>query len=172
MISDWSAELKRIPWIMSIAAIYATVSLCFGSPQRASLADLPDTLVGTDSSYELSRGNTYPAVLTPFGMIAWTAQTGEGGWPYQYSRGRIRGFLATHRPSAWTDDYGPFSLMPLTSAEGRAPRRRDPSADSEAGIRRARAQFVARRISNPGDNALNRGAWGNAPNQAASCSAA
>ena len=58
MISDWSAELKRIPLIMSIAAIYATVSLCFGRPQRTNLADLPDPLVGTDSSYELSRGNT------------------------------------------------------------------------------------------------------------------
>ena len=39
-----------------------------------------------------------------------------------------------------------------------APRRRDPSADSGAGIRRARAQFVACRASNPGDNALNPGA--------------
>jgi predicted alpha-1,2-mannosidase len=101
---------------MSIAACCATASLCSGSPQKTSLADLPDPLVGTDSSYELSRGNTYPAVFMPFGMIAWTAQTGEGGWPYQYSKDRIRGFLATHRPSAWTNDYGPFSLMPLTGA--------------------------------------------------------
>ena len=47
-------------------------------------------------------------------MIGWTAQTGEGGWPYQYSKERIQGFLATHRPSAWMNDYGPFSLMPIT----------------------------------------------------------
>jgi predicted alpha-1,2-mannosidase len=114
VISDWSIVLKRIFLFISIAAIYATLSVRAGSPQRTSLADLPDPLVGTDSSYELSRGNTYPAVFLPFGMIAWTAQTGEGGWPYQYSKDRIRGFLATHRPSAWTDDYGPFSLMPLT----------------------------------------------------------
>jgi predicted alpha-1,2-mannosidase len=77
------------------------------------LADLPDPLVGTDSKYELSRGNTYPAIFRPFGMLAWTAQTGEGGWPYQYEKNRIHGFLATHRPSAWTSDYGPFSLMPV-----------------------------------------------------------
>jgi predicted alpha-1,2-mannosidase len=80
----------------------------------ASLADLPDPLVGTDSKYELSHGNTYPAVFVPFGMVDWTPQTGEGGWPYQYFKDTIQGFLATHRPSAWTDDYGPFSLMPET----------------------------------------------------------
>ena len=50
-----------------------------GSPAR--LADLPDPLVGTDSKFELSHGNTYPAVFRPFGMLGWTAQTGEGGWP-------------------------------------------------------------------------------------------
>lgn len=79
-----------------------------------SLAELPDPLVGTDSRFELSHGNTYPAVFVPFGMIGWTAQTGEGGWPYQYSKDTIQGFLATHRPSAWMSDYGPFSFMPVT----------------------------------------------------------
>jgi predicted alpha-1,2-mannosidase len=84
------------------------------SDKARNLADLPDPLVGTDSKYEFSRGNTYPAIFRPFGMLAWTAQTGEGGWPYQFEKDRIQGFLATHRPSAWTDDYGPFSLMPVT----------------------------------------------------------
>jgi predicted alpha-1,2-mannosidase len=85
-----------------------------GQRAPASLADLPDPLVGTDSKFELSHGNTYPAVLVPFGMVDRTAQTGEGGWPYQYAKNTIQGLLATHRPSAWTSDYGPFSLMPLT----------------------------------------------------------
>ncbi len=80
----------------------------------SSLADLPDPLVGTDSKFELSHGNTYPAVFLPFGMCNWTPQTGEGGWPYQYSKDSIRGFRSTHRPSAWMTDYGPFSLMPVT----------------------------------------------------------
>ncbi len=82
---------------------------------KANLADLPDPLVGTDSSRELSHGNTYPAVFRPFGMLAWTAQTSETeGWPYQYSKDKIIGFLGTHRPSAWMEDYGPFSLMPVS----------------------------------------------------------
>lgn len=78
-----------------------------------SLADLPDPLVGTDSKYELSRGNTYPATFLPFAMSNWTPQTGEGGWPYAYAADTIRGIRSTHRPSAWMTDYGPFSLMPV-----------------------------------------------------------
>jgi len=74
---------------------------------------MPDPLVGTDSKYELSRGNTYPAVFVPFAMSNWTAQTSEGGWPYQYAKDSIRGFRSTHRPSAWMTDYGPFALMPV-----------------------------------------------------------
>jgi predicted alpha-1,2-mannosidase len=85
-----------------------------GACAAQSLADLPDPLVGTWSSFELSHGNTYPGVFTPFGAIGWTAQMGEGGWPYQYFRETIQGFLATHQPSAWMSNYGPFSLMPIT----------------------------------------------------------
>jgi predicted alpha-1,2-mannosidase len=89
-------------------------ALLFGDSRNFfSIADLPDPLVGTDSTPDLSRGNTYPAVFTPFGMANWTPQTGEGGWPYQYSKGSIRGFRSTHRPSAWMADWGPFSFMPV-----------------------------------------------------------
>ncbi len=46
---------------------------------------------------------------------------GEGGWPYQYFRETIQGFLATHQPSAWMANYGPFSLMPITGVLEVAP---------------------------------------------------
>jgi predicted alpha-1,2-mannosidase len=88
-----------------------------GLPDRKRfqhLANLPDPLVGTDSTLELSHGNTYPAVFVPFAMANWTAETDEGGLPYQYRTGTIRGFRSTHRPSAWMFDYGPLSLMPGT----------------------------------------------------------
>ncbi len=100
-------DLRTLALVPLLAALASAAG-----PQ--SLADLPDPLVGTDSRYELSHGNTYPAVFVPFGMIGWTAQTGEGGWPYQYSKDTIHGFLATHRPSAWMSDYGAFSFMPVT----------------------------------------------------------
>jgi predicted alpha-1,2-mannosidase len=105
--------MKRLFLISSILSI-AGALLCGASKETGSLADIPDPLVGTDSKYELSHGNTYPAVFTPFATANWTAQTTEGGWTYQYSKDSIRGFRLTHRPSAWTVDWGSFSLMPVT----------------------------------------------------------
>ena len=73
-------------------------------------------LVGTLSSFELSMGNTYPAIARPWGMNFWTPQTGKmgDGWQYVYTANKIRGFKQTHQPSPWINDYGQFSLMPVT----------------------------------------------------------
>jgi predicted alpha-1,2-mannosidase len=96
-----------------LSCLLATRGFCADAAK--SRADLPDPLVGTWSMFELSHGNTYPGVFTPFGMLGWTAQMTEGnGWPYQYFRETLIGFMATHQPSAWMSNYGPFSLMPLT----------------------------------------------------------
>ena len=72
--------------------------------------------MGTDSHYSLSNGNVYPAIARPWGMNFWTPQTGEmgNGWAYTYDANKIRGFKQTHQPSPWMNDYGQFSLMPLT----------------------------------------------------------
>lgn len=37
-----------------------------------NLVDLVNPLVGSDSAFELSNGNTYPAIATPWGMNFWT----------------------------------------------------------------------------------------------------
>lgn len=73
-------------------------------------------LIGTDSKYELSNGNTYPAIALPWGMNFWTPQTNKmgNGWGYQYSSNKIRGFKQTHQPSPWINDYGAFSIFPMT----------------------------------------------------------
>ena len=73
-------------------------------------------LVGTDSEYKLSTGNTYPAIALPWGMNFWTPQTGKmgDGWQYSYKAFKIRGFKQTHQPSPWINDYGAFSIMPVT----------------------------------------------------------
>ncbi|GHV51325.1 alpha-1 2-mannosidase [Bacteroidia bacterium] len=73
-------------------------------------------LMGTESTYELSSGNTYPAIALPWGMNFWTPQTGRNGngWVYTYTATKIRGFKQTHQPSPWINDYGQFSLMPAT----------------------------------------------------------
>ena len=73
-------------------------------------------LVGTDSKFELSNGNTYPAIAMPWGMNFWTPQTNKmgDGWCYQYAATKIRGFKQTHQPSPWINDYGAFSIFATT----------------------------------------------------------
>jgi predicted alpha-1,2-mannosidase len=73
-------------------------------------------LMGTMSKPDLSNGNTYPAVAVPWGMNFWTPQTGKmgDGWAYTYDADKIRGFKQTHQPSPWMNDYGQFSIMPVT----------------------------------------------------------
>lgn len=81
-----------------------------------SPVDYVNTLAGTQSKFELSTGNTYPAIAMPWGMNFWTPQTGDmgDGWTYTYNADKIKGFKQTHQPSPWMNDYGQFSLMPVT----------------------------------------------------------
>ena len=80
------------------------------------LVALVNPLMGTDSEFSLSNGNTYPAIALPWGMNFWTPMTNKmgDGWTYQYDAYKIRGFKQTHQPSPWINDYAAFSLMPLT----------------------------------------------------------
>ena len=73
-------------------------------------------LMGTDSKFELSNGNTYPSIALPWGMNFWVPQTGKmgDGWIYTYAADKIRGFKQTHQPSPWMNDYGQFAIMPMT----------------------------------------------------------
>lgn len=79
-----------------------------------SYVDLVNPLMGTQSTYELSNGNTYPAIGVPWGMNYWSPQTGKmgDGWMYTYTANKIKGFKQTHQPSPWMNDYGQFSIMP------------------------------------------------------------
>lgn len=84
--------------------------------QKISLTDFVNPLMGSDSNYSLSSGNTYPAVAMPWGMNFWTPQTAKmgDGWVYAYDATKIQGFKQTHQPSPWINDYGQFSVFPLT----------------------------------------------------------
>ena len=74
-------------------------------------------LMGSESTFELSTGNTYPATARPWGMNFWTPQTGKmgDGWQYQYTATKIYGFKQTHQPSPWINDFGQFSIMPMVN---------------------------------------------------------
>lgn len=84
--------------------------------QQTGLVKYVNTRQGTNTKFEFSYGNTYPATSLPFGMNTWTAQTGKDGdgWKYQYFVHTIRGFQQSHQCSSWVNDYAVFSLMPET----------------------------------------------------------
>ena len=88
---------------------------CFLPAKNVNYADYVNPLMGTQSTFELSTGNTYPAIARPWGMNFWTPQTGKmgDGWQYTYTANKIRGFKQTHQPSPWINDYGQFSIMPV-----------------------------------------------------------
>ncbi|OYX86418.1 MAG: alpha-mannosidase [Flavobacteriales bacterium 32-34-25] len=88
------------------------------SDTTLDLVQYVNTLQGTNSKHELTKGNTYPTTALPFGMNTWSPQTGNNGdgWKYQYFKETIRGFQQAHQCSSWSNDYAVFSLMPVTDA--------------------------------------------------------
>ncbi len=91
-------------------------SVSYSIAQETEPLDYVNTLMGTDSNFALSNGNTYPAIALPWGMNFWTPQTAKmgDGWVYGYDATHIQGFKQTHQPSPWINDYGQFSLFPET----------------------------------------------------------
>lgn len=103
--------------LLTAAALVASFSV---SAQTVGKITDPEEwinpLMGTLSKPSLSNGNTYPSIAVPWGMNFWTPQTGKmgDGWAYTYDADKIRGFKQTHQPSPWMNDYGQFSIMPVT----------------------------------------------------------
>lgn len=101
----------------AFTVLLCTIALSSVSGQKTTEPiDYVSTLTGTLSKFELSTGNTYPAIALPWGMNFWVPQTGNmgDGWTYTYTADKIRGFKQTHQPSPWMNDYGQFSIMPVT----------------------------------------------------------
>jgi len=108
--------------ILALALMATSAGMAQSQP-----VDYVSTLVGTQSTFQLSTGNTYPATAMPWGMNFWTPQTGKmgDGWTYGYQANKIRGLKQTHQPSPWINDYGQFAIMvttgkPIFDEEGRA----------------------------------------------------
>ncbi|MBD8001878.1 GH92 family glycosyl hydrolase [Phocaeicola faecium] len=105
--------MKKLSLLILLAGF-----LGFAKAATVDYASYVNPLVGTESTFELSTGNTYPAIARPWGMNFWTPQTGKmgDGWTYQYTATKIRGFKQTHQPSPWINDYGQFAIMPMVNA--------------------------------------------------------
>ncbi|MBQ6081298.1 MAG: glycoside hydrolase family 92 protein, partial [Bacteroidales bacterium] len=106
--------MKRTIVIIALAALLV---LPAAAKDVFSPVDQVSTLVGTQSHFSFSQGNTYPAIGRPWGTHLWTPQTGanKDTWTYVYNAYKIRGIKMTHQPSPWVGDYGQFSLMPVTT---------------------------------------------------------
>lgn len=100
----------KITILLSVANFGASVA------GKLTPVDYVNPLMGTDSKFTLSSGNTYPAIAMPWGMNFWTPQTGKmgDGWTYVYAADKICGLKQTHQPSPWINDYGQFSILPVT----------------------------------------------------------
>lgn len=100
-------------YLLYLTLIFSALSV---SSQNRDFTEYVNPLMGTMSKFELSNGNTYPAISRPWGMNFWSPQTGKmgDGWMYRYDADKIRGFKQTHQPSPWINDYGQFAIMPVT----------------------------------------------------------
>lgn len=112
----FAAGHTRVLQVQFFASPLYLFSGCQDPEPEPALVNSVNPLIGTDSEYAFSHGNTYPAVALPFGMTSWTPQTGKrfSSWIYQHDVNSIVGFRATHQASVWRGDYGQFSLMPVT----------------------------------------------------------
>ena len=104
--------MKKITVVIavSLGGILAT----FGGETAPVL--LVNPLMGTDSTGGFSHGNEYPAIALPFPLNTWSPYTEpqRDSFFYQYASSKIRGIRETHQPSPWINDYGQFSLMPVS----------------------------------------------------------
>lgn len=106
--------------LISLFALFLFACQNATPPEKFSVnydpVEAVNPLMGTDSKFSLSNGNTYPAIARPWGMNFWTPMTSKmgDGWTYKYRENKIRGIKQTHQPSPWLNDYAAFSLMAVT----------------------------------------------------------
>ena len=109
-------KFSRIILLLYFPAFFVSVNAQPTTDNQGNPLQYVNTLMGTDSEFYLSHGNTYPAIALPWGMNFWTPQTNKmgDGWAYRYDDYRIRGIKQTHQPSPWINDYAAFALMAIT----------------------------------------------------------
>lgn len=122
--------MRKLRFIFfELLLIFLTLHLSL-STSFAQQGIVIDTRLGTQAAQTNSagrfgkhteeQGHTLPAVLVPHGMTFWTPQTRDtekkGVCPYYSSDEKLQGFRSSH----WivggaTQDYGSFTLMPMTN---------------------------------------------------------
>jgi putative alpha-1,2-mannosidase len=64
--------------LFSLVALVAS-AMAIAQESNFSPVDYVNPLIGTQSTFDFSTGNTYPAIARPWGMNFWTPQTGKMG---------------------------------------------------------------------------------------------
>jgi len=119
-LGDFTSGTSKRRIVAALIAVAIIVIVFFlqqhSSASEKNPVDLVNPLMGTDSEFRLSNGNTYPAIALPWGMNFWTPQTRNmgNGWGYTYNDYKIMGIKQTHQPSPWINDYAAFSLIAET----------------------------------------------------------
>lgn len=112
--------IKRFVFVL-VAFVTTGVSCVVAKPR---LVPYVDTSIGTGANkgdFSHGReplGQCMPAVLVPYGMNFWTAQTeqseGHGVCPYYSNKTMLQGFRNSHYINGGsTQDYGTVTIMPL-----------------------------------------------------------
>ena len=71
--------------------LIACVLSCTLLSQAKDWTQYVNPLMGSQSTFELSTGNTYPAIARPWGMNFWTPQTGKMGvYLYRQQNPRVQ----------------------------------------------------------------------------------
>ncbi|AQT69116.1 putative alpha-1,2-mannosidase [Anaerohalosphaera lusitana] len=107
-------EYKTI--LLAFTVLFIAVGISAAAQDKVAYSDYVNPLVGTDSEFSFSTGNTYPAIAVPHGLNFWTPVTNPdqlNGWCYNYDDHKLCGFKQTHQPSPWINDYARFAIMPV-----------------------------------------------------------
>ncbi len=114
--------------LLSIIVLLTLAIACYAQEREGKLQYV-NPLIGTAANSTMSAGRfgkhseelgqTIPAVTTPHGMTSWTPQTQDTEHkciaPYYYADGYLQGFRASHwLIGGCTQDYGSFTIMPLS----------------------------------------------------------
>lgn len=116
-----------------------TILACNSVEKQKDFAKYVNPLIGTAPLNTISsvkhsintenNAQVIPSVTTPFAMTNWTPQTESSETkciaPYYYIDSVISGFRGTHWLSgSCTQDYGSFSIMPLSDKKNLSPEKR------------------------------------------------
>lgn len=71
--------LKILVCLFCLSCSNKNIELLKTNEKPVNLVDFVNPLMGTDSDYSLSNGNTYPVIATPWAMNFWSPMTAKMG---------------------------------------------------------------------------------------------